>query len=91
MRPLDGELAGYTDYVVHGREVDFVHTEIAEEYGGRGLASKLITAALDDTRRRGRQAMPYCPFVREFIGKHAEYRDLVPTQHRERFGLAGAQ
>lgn len=88
---LDGELAGFTQYAVHGREVDFVHTEIAERYGGRGLGSRLIAAALDDTRERGYQAMPYCPFVRAFIGKHAAYRDLVPAQHHAQFGLAAQQ
>lgn len=88
---LDGEFAGSTQYAVHGREVDFVHTEIGEEYGGRGLGSQLIAAALDDTRRQGRQAMPYCPFVRDFIGKHAEYHDLVPAQHHARFGLTAGQ
>lgn len=85
---LDDELAGFTEYVLHGTEADFTHTQVDERFEGRGLATELIQGALDDARRRGWQVMPYCPFVRKFVGKHAEYRDLVPAEHREKFGLS---
>jgi predicted GNAT family acetyltransferase len=83
-----GQVAGFTRYVRHGDVADFVHTQIAEEFGGHGLASRLIHAALDDARRRGWQVVPYCPFVRAFMAKHPEYRDLVPATERVRFDLA---
>lgn len=79
--------AGFTQYTLHGSEADFTHTEIGEEYGGRGLASQLIRHALDDARARGWQVMPYCRFVRAFIEKNREYVDLVPVQQQGRFGL----
>jgi predicted GNAT family acetyltransferase len=85
---VDGELAGFTEYVLHGSQADFVHTQIDDKFGGRGLASELIREALDDARERGWQVMPYCPFVRSFITKHTEYRDLVPQEHQAKFGLA---
>jgi uncharacterized protein len=85
----DGELAGFTEYARHGDQIDFLHTEIDKKFGGRGLATHLIRELLDDARRRGSQVMPYCPFVRKFIIEHAEYRDLVPTDQQERFGLTG--
>ncbi|MDT4997198.1 MAG: uncharacterized protein QOD45_1266, partial [Pseudonocardiales bacterium] len=65
----------------------FIHTEISPEFGRRGLASELIRAALDSARTRGLQVQPFCPFVRGFIAKHPDYRDLVPSAERERFGL----
>jgi predicted GNAT family acetyltransferase len=73
----DGQLAGFTQYRRAGERADFTHTEIEEEFEGRGLASELIRAALDDARRRGLQVVPTCPFVADFIDKHAEYQDLV--------------
>jgi hypothetical protein len=85
---VDDRLAGFTQYVVDGPVTDFVHTEVDDEFSGRGLASQLIQQALDDARRRGWQVMPYCRFVKGFIAKHPEYRDLVPAAQRERFGLA---
>jgi uncharacterized protein len=85
---LDDELAGFTEYSLHGTEADFTHTQIEGRFEGHGLATQLIQAALDDARRRGWQVMPYCPFVRKFVANHAEYQDLVPAGHRARFGLA---
>jgi predicted GNAT family acetyltransferase len=84
---VDGELAGFTQYALDGDRADFVHTEIDERYSGHGLASRLIQAALDDARGKGWAVLPYCRFVTRFIGKHAEYRDLVPADQRARFGL----
>lgn len=81
------ELAGFTEYRLHGAEADFVHTEIGERFGGRGLASRLIREALDDARRQGWSVLPYCPFVKAFIAKREEYLDLVPADRRARFGL----
>jgi uncharacterized protein len=85
---VDGTLAGFTKYLLHGDRADFIHTEIAEEFGGRGLASQLIRYALDDARRQHWQVLPYCPFVKAFIAKHDDYRDLVPADQRARFALA---
>jgi predicted GNAT family acetyltransferase len=86
---VDGQLAGFSRYVQHGARADFLHTEIDDRFEGRGLASQLIGAALDDARRRGWQIAPYCPFVSRFISKNPDYRDLVPVDERQRFGLAG--
>jgi uncharacterized protein len=84
----DGELAGFAEYRGHGDVVSFVHTEIAEKFGGRGLASQLIRQALDTSRERGSKVLPICPFVRSFIAKHPEYLDLVPANRRASFELA---
>jgi predicted GNAT family acetyltransferase len=54
---------------------------------GQGLGSKLIKEALDDVRAKGRQVLPFCPFVNDYISRHPEYADLVPENHRKEFGL----
>ena len=43
----------------------------------RGVGSRLIRAALDSARDQGLRVVPQCPFVRAFIERHPEYRDLV--------------
>ncbi|GAA3480437.1 hypothetical protein GCM10018966_049670 [Streptomyces yanii] len=53
----------------------------------RGLGGLLARGALDDARTRGLRVLPYCPFIRGWIGKHPEYADLVPEASRARFGL----
>jgi hypothetical protein len=42
---------------------------------------------LDDVRKRGLAALPFCPYVRRFIERHPQNLDLVPEEQRERFGL----
>ncbi|WP_138444906.1 GNAT family N-acetyltransferase [Sinomonas susongensis] len=55
----------------------FDHTEVDEGYSGLGLASRLVGFALDDVRAKGARIRPYCPYVRAFLRRHPEYRDLV--------------
>jgi predicted GNAT family acetyltransferase len=74
---LDGELAGFAEYTDRPGRVVFTHTEIGDQFGGRGLAGRLIGWALDDVRARGLKLTPRCPFVRAYIDKHSEYADLV--------------
>lgn len=59
------------------RRMILIHTEVAPELEGTGIASQLVAGALDDIRRRGLTAVPICPFVRAFLGRHPEYADLV--------------
>lgn len=74
----DGVNAGHSLYRLEHGTIAFTHTEIDEEFSGRGLASTLTRHALDDSRSKGLAVLPYCEFVRGYIGKHPEYQDLVP-------------
>jgi predicted GNAT family acetyltransferase len=84
---VDGVLAGFTVYRSQPDRYTFTHTEIDEAFGGRGLASVLIKATLDEMRARGIAVLPQCPFVRRYISRHSDYLDLVPAAERARFDL----
>jgi len=85
---VDGERAGVEVYEVTATELSLVHTEIDERFAGQGLASALVTFALNDARARRLAVLPYCPYVSGFIAKHAqEFLDLVPETRRREFGL----
>jgi predicted GNAT family acetyltransferase len=84
---VGGVRAGLTAYRLTGHSVAFMHTEIDDSFGGRGLGSTLIKHALDDVRDSGRTVVPYCPFVRAYIQKHPEYADLVPASRHQEFSL----
>ncbi|MCW2919348.1 MAG: family N-acetyltransferase [Actinomycetia bacterium] len=73
----DGSLAGFAEYRLRDDRVIFTHTEIDPSYEGQGLGGKLARGALDDVRATGRKAVPLCPFIKAYIGKHPEYKDLV--------------
>lgn len=83
---VDGEVAGFTQVKDgEGGVAAMPHTVIEDAYEGRGLASQLVRHALDDLRAQGRQVQPFCPYVKSWIEKHPEYRDLVDDPGR--FGL----
>src|SRR5919199_2027650 len=78
---MNGELAGYTRYLLRRGRIAFIHTEVYEPYEGLGLGSQLAREALDDARARGLLVMPFCPFIADFIERHLdEYRDLVAPE-----------
>jgi hypothetical protein len=53
----------------------FTHTEVPRADEGKGLASRLVKEALDDTRRAGFKIQPACSFVVAYMRRHPEYRD----------------
>lgn len=57
--------------------ITFVHTEVPSELGGRGIGSRLIQGALDQVRAEGLKVVVECPFVKAFIDKRPEYRNLL--------------
>ena len=83
----DGELAGYVVYHRRGNRIALNHTEILDGFEGKGIGSALVARTLDDLRERRLDVLPFCPFVRSFLGRHPEYVDVVPEDERARFGL----
>jgi len=76
----DGDVVpGFAVYTVPDDEhVDFVHTEVSQEYAGQGLAGKLIEFAVADVHARGKRIIPHCPFVQAWLRKHpGQYDDVT--------------
>jgi len=72
------ELIGFADYRPREGGIAITHTEVADEYEGRGFGTRLAQAALDDARERGLEVDPLCPFVAHFMRLHPEYERLRP-------------
>ncbi|MFD5318490.1 GNAT family N-acetyltransferase [Streptomyces sp. NPDC127098] len=77
------EPAGLAAYRDRGDRRVFYHTEIADAFGGRGLAATLVTAALNDTRAAGMRIVPVCPYVAKYLKKHGEFADITDPVDRE--------
>ena len=73
---VDGHLA-VAAYQREAGVIAFTHTLVPPEIEGRGVGSKLIRGALDSARDQGLRVVPQCPFVKAFIDRHPEYRDLM--------------
>jgi predicted GNAT family acetyltransferase len=74
---LDGSLVGFAEYRLRGGRVIFSHAEIDPSHERQGLGGKLARGALDEVRATGRTAVALCPFIKAYIDKHPEYKDLV--------------
>lgn len=75
-----GQLIGDIEYELRGPTVALIHTKVDEQFGGRGLAARLVAFALADVRAAGRQVLPVCPYVRRYVGEHQEWWDIVADQ-----------
>ncbi|WP_406281898.1 GNAT family N-acetyltransferase [Embleya sp. NBC_00896] len=74
---IEGDLAGFADYMTTDTLIVFTHTEVEPKYEGKGVGGVLVRAALDRVRAGDRKVLPLCPFVKAWIGKHPDYFDLV--------------
>jgi predicted GNAT family acetyltransferase len=82
--------AGYISYGVKPGAVVLIHTEVDPKYEGQGLGSQLVRGALDDIRSRGMRLIPLCPFVRAYLERHPEQRDLVGDGRNAEGGSSSA-
>lgn len=73
---VDGHRA-IAAYQLEDRVIVFTHTVVPKAIEGRGVASKLIKAALDSARDRGLRVVPQCPFVAAYIERHPEYKGIL--------------
>lgn len=84
----DDRVVGLTEYRpfdgADGPRRVFFHTEVDPAFEGQGLASRLVSAALDDTVAGGLRVVPVCPYVSAFLRRHHEWDahvDPVRPEH----------
>jgi predicted GNAT family acetyltransferase len=76
---VDGRVVGKAKYLDRGDKRVFTHTEVDNNYEGRGLATILIGEALQQTRDAGLRIKALCPMVVAYLKKHDEYSDIVES------------
>jgi uncharacterized protein len=70
---VDG-LLSVADYAEQGDAVVFTHTLVPAELRGRGIAEKLVRAALGWARAEKRRIVPACSYVEAFVRRHPEFQ-----------------
>jgi hypothetical protein len=74
---VEGRTVGFTEFADRDGQRIFTHTEVDDDFEGRGLATILIGEALQATRDGGLRIVPVCPMVANYVEKHDEYSDVV--------------
>ena len=52
------------------------HTGVPPEFGGRGVAARLVDAAIADARAEGFKIEPLCSYVAAQFRRHPQWADL---------------
>ena len=73
---LEGKLA-VADYVLRDGEMVMTHTYVPPEFRGKGIAEKVVRAALVYAQEKGLKVVPACSYVELFIQRHREFQALV--------------
>lgn len=75
---VDGELAGWADYVLDGHTIVFHHTVVEPHLRHRGVAGALVRGALDTVAERGGlRVVPRCSYVKWWIDDHPDYARVL--------------
>ncbi|GAA3043034.1 GNAT family N-acetyltransferase [Actinokineospora globicatena] len=74
---IDGEVAGYAEYLRGDSLVVYPHTEVDPAFEGQGVGGALARAALEDAKSRGLPVLATCPFIASWMRRHPEYLELA--------------
>lgn len=70
--------AAFISYTESGEGVlTLTHTEVPEEFEGKGVGSALVRGALEIIQAEELKIIPACRFVAVYLQRHPEYKPLV--------------
>lgn len=55
---------------------NIVHTEVDENFGGKGIGKHLISAAVEYARKEGKKIEATCPFAHSVLEKDDSVKDI---------------
>jgi len=74
----DGKEAGKMTYTWAGDSKFIIdHTEVNEEFNGKGVGKELLMATVDYARNNNLKIIPLCPFAKSVFDKKEEIRDVL--------------
>jgi predicted GNAT family acetyltransferase len=74
----NGKEAGIMHYTFAGPGKMIIdHTEVDEEYEGKGLGKKLVTAGVEFARENHLKILPLCPFAKKLFDITPAFADVL--------------
>ncbi len=74
---LEGKEA-YLQYLIADKNVlNYYKTYVPNELRGKGIAGKIVEAALNYARENNLKIIPTCSYVDTFIERHKNFEDLI--------------
>ena len=74
----DAEKAGFLEYNKNKEGIlEITHTEVDPEFGGKGLGTELVKAAVAEAQKNNLKIISLCPYAKKVIQKTPEFKDLL--------------
>lgn len=73
---IDG-LESHLEYVKIENVLNLIHTYVPIELRGKGIAAKIVKAALTYAEENELKIIPSCSYVAAYIQRHKEYEPLL--------------
>lgn len=73
---IDG-LDSFVEYSVYENVIDLHHTYTPPQLRGKGLAEKVVRAAIEYAKENKLKVIPSCSYVAAFMQRHPEYSELL--------------
>ena len=72
----------FLEYRFYKNDIAFMHTEVPEGLGGRGVASALAAHAFKFAKEHKKPVMVYCPFVAAYLKRHTELKEQLDKEYQ---------
>ena len=73
-----GRKAGSMTYTGADQDTMIIdHTEVSEEFGGKGLAKQLVFAGAEFARENGKKVIPLCTYAKATFEKNSDIQDVL--------------
>lgn len=73
----EGNIIGYCQYKEEDNVWSITHTVVKQEFGGRGIAKRLVLAVIDAARKSNKKINPICSYAKKMIESSDEYKDVL--------------
>ena len=74
---MDGKQIGECDISVSGNIWTITHTGVRPEYGGRGIAKKLVLCVTEAARANKAKIVPLCSYANKVMSDKEEFKDVL--------------
>ena len=76
----NGDIIGYCQYKEQDNVWSITHTVVKQEFGGRGIAKRLVLAVIEAARKNNKKINPICSYAKKMIESSDEYKDVLIQQ-----------